>query len=510
MDSRLSGVRLYGAVAAGAVVFYLGTLWNHFAYDDNQIVQFNKLVLQFSGVWRAFVRPYWPPIVGGGLYRPLPLASYAIDWQLGGAAWWFHAVNVAWHAGASVAVAWLARRWSGERAALAAGLLFAVHPVHVEAVANIVGRAELMAALFAILCVYAALAHDRLGWSAAALAVGLLSKENAVVAPALIAWGWLVELVPRPSWRRMAAYAAVWLALGTGYVVVRWSVLGDELTSGVTLAPVFFHASPIAVRLTAVAALADVARLLVFPLKLRVDYSPVERTLVPTPLDPRFALGLLCVAAWGVLLWLTWRRWGGRRVEAFGLGWIAIALFPVSNLVFPVGVLLAERALYLPSAGLALAAGAWLKDLEARRFAVVLSVLVVAGGVRSALRVPVWRDTRAMIMSELEDSPRSFYGPAHMVVMYLNGHQPAKALEAFRAATAISDVTLSWLYVTGAEAAFETGHAAFADSILDRLELACRPCDFLYRYEASVARTRGYPVAADSFAARIGRVARPR
>src|SRR5438046_4831679 len=116
------------------------------------------------------------------MYRPLALASYAFDWQLGGAAWWFHAVNVAWHAGASVAVAWLARRWSGDLAALAAGLVFAVHPVHVEAVANIVGRAELMAALFAILPVYAALAHDRLWWSAAALAAGLLSKENAVVA----------------------------------------------------------------------------------------------------------------------------------------------------------------------------------------------------------------------------------------------------------------------------------------------------------------------------------------
>jgi len=501
VDSRLSGVRLYGAVAACAAVVYVGALWNQFALDDNQIVRFNTLVLQFSGVGRAFVSPYWPPVIGGGLYRPLPLASYAIDWQLGGAAWWFHVVNVAWHAGASVAVAWLARRWSGERAALAAGLVFAVHPVHVEAVANIIGRAELMAALFAILAVYVALAHDRLWWSAAALAAGLLSKENAVVAPALIAWGWMVGLAPRPSQRRMAAYAGVWVALGIMYVVVRWNVLGHELVG--RAAPVFFGASPVAARLTAVAALADVARLLVFPLTLRVDYSPAERTLVTTPFDSRFALGLLCVAAWGALLWLAWRR--GRRVETFGLGWTAIALFPVSNLVVPVGVLLAERALYLPSAGLALAAGVWLKDLERRRLTLLLGVLVVAGGVRSALRVPVWRDTRAMIASELEDSPRSFAGPAHMVVMYLTGHQPAKALEAYRAATEIYDVTLPWLQIQGAEAAFETGHAALADSLLDRVDLVCRPCDFYYRYESSVARARGYPAAADSFAARVGR-----
>ncbi len=496
----MSARRLYGAVAVCAAVVYAGALWNQFALDDNQIVRFNTLVLQFSGVWRAFVSPYWPPLIGGGLYRPLPLASYAIDWQLGGAAWWFHAVNIAWHAGASVAVAWLARQWSGERAALAAGLLFAVHPVHVEAVANIVGRAELMAALFAIVSVYAALARDRLWWSAVALAAGLLSKENAVVAPALIAWGWMMEMAPRPSRRRMAAYLAAWVALGAVYVVVRWNVLGHELVG--RAAPVFFGASPVAVRLTAVAALADVARLLVFPLTLRVDYSPAERTLVTTPLDPRFALGLLCVAAWGALLWLAWRR--GRRVEAFGLGWIAIALFPVSNLVVSVGVLLAERALYLPSVGLVLAAGAWLKDLETRRLGLVLSMLVLAGGVLTLLRVPVWRDTRSMITSELEDSPRSFAGPAHMVIMYLTGHQPVKALEAYRAATAIYDVTLPWLQIQGAEAAWETDSAALADSLLDRVDKVCK-CDGFYRYEASVARARGYPTAADSFAARGGK-----
>ena len=187
----------------------------------------------------------------------------------------------------------------------------------------------------------------------------------------------------------------------------------------------------------------------------------------------------------------------------------SIALFPVSNLVVPVGVLLAERALYLPSAGLVLAAGAWLKDLETRRLAVVLSLLVVAGGVRTALRVPVWRDTRAMIGSELEDSPRSFAGPAHMVVLYLTGHQPAKALEAYRRAIEIYDVTLPWLQIQGAEAAFETGQAPLADSLLDRVDLVCRPCDFFYRYESSVARARGYPVAADSFAARVGRAPDP-
>ena len=58
----MSARRLYAAVAICAAVVYVGALWNQFALDDNQIVRFNNLVLQFSGVWRAFVSPYWPPV----------------------------------------------------------------------------------------------------------------------------------------------------------------------------------------------------------------------------------------------------------------------------------------------------------------------------------------------------------------------------------------------------------------------------------------------------------------
>src|SRR5207244_10750216 len=95
------------------------------------------------------------------------------------------------------------------------------------------------------------------------------------------------------------------------------------------------------------------------------SYSYACLTCVTPSLAPWCALGLLCVAACAALLWLSWRR--GRRLEAFGLGWIAIAFFPVSNLAVQVGVLVAERALYLPSVGLACAAGALLRGRESRR-----------------------------------------------------------------------------------------------------------------------------------------------
>ncbi len=499
----MTGKRIFLVVALCALVAYLGALGNRFALDDLPIVLWNSLFAKPGAWWRAFASSYWPPELGGGMYRPFTVSTYALDWKVG---WvpWFHAVNLLWHAGASVAVAAVARRWAGDTAALAAGLIFAVHPVHVEAVANIAGRAELMAALFAVLAVYAALGRDHIWWSALAGALALLCKENGAVVPGLIVWGWVVGLA-RPPRRRMALYIASWLAVGAAYAVVRWYVLRPY--AGVyNVAAQFVGASPWAVRLTAVATFADFARLLVFPLTLRVDYSPAERTLVTSLLDGRFLLGLLCLGVWAALLVLAWRR--GRRLEAFGLGWIGLALLPVANLLYPAGVLVAERTLYLPSVGLALAAGAALGRLGAlqpRRLAWVLGLVVVVGGVRTAWRVPVWRDELTVVLSELEDSPRSFDGPSRMVGIYLSQHKPQKAFEAFSVAERIYN-RLPWLYMAGADVAFNLGRPGLADSMLARLEQLCSHCEFYYRFEAAAARARGDSAVADSLLGRLARL----
>src|SRR5882724_11394386 len=149
MFTIIDSKRLYAAVALCAIVVYFGAMWNRFALDDVPIIALNPLVAHPSGIWRAFTAPYWAPELGGHMYRPLVIAGFTVDALVDGTAW-FHAVNLLWHAGAAVAVAALARRWMDAAGALAAGLLFAVHPVHVEAVANVVGRAEVLATLFAV------------------------------------------------------------------------------------------------------------------------------------------------------------------------------------------------------------------------------------------------------------------------------------------------------------------------------------------------------------------------
>ena len=498
MDSR--DRRLYLAVIACALVPYLPALWNGFAMDDLYMIVWNPLVHSVQGVWHAFGGPYWPPDLGGQMYRPLPLATFAVDWAIShGHPVWFHAMNLLWHAGVAVMVAVFARRWADWSGALAAGLVFAVHPVHVEAVANVIGLAELMAAAGVCLAVYAAVVRQDVLLSGAALVLGLLSKENAVVAPALIGWAWIVGLPSRPTSRRMLAFAASWVVIAGAYLAVR-SVVLHPYARLHAIAPVFLGESALAGRLTAVAALGDVLRLLLVPLTLRVDYSPAERTIVRSLLDGRFLIGLACLAVWAGLLVMAWRR--QRRLEAYGLGWIAIAFLPVSNLLFSSGVLLAERTLYLPSVGLALAAGAALGRPPAQRLRVALALIVLAGGIRSALRTPVWHDDFSVTQSILKDSPESYRGPARAAAIFQSHRQPERALAALRTATRIYDADPT-LFIAGADAALTLGQSRLADSLLARAEQLCYRCSGSYRTQALAARSRGDSAIADSLLARM-------
>ncbi|HUF30618.1 MAG TPA: hypothetical protein VMM77_08110, partial [Gemmatimonadaceae bacterium] len=135
-------------VVVVALLVYGNALQNGFVLDDGPVVLRNPLVHSIDGLWRAFTESYWPPPSQGGQYRPLGTISFTLDWAIsGGDPRWFHAVNVLWHAAAALLVWYVALQLLAPAAALVAALLFAVHPVHVEAVANLVGRLEPMAAV---------------------------------------------------------------------------------------------------------------------------------------------------------------------------------------------------------------------------------------------------------------------------------------------------------------------------------------------------------------------------
>jgi tetratricopeptide (TPR) repeat protein len=406
-----------------AILLHLPAIGHDFVFDDRGAILENPLMTHVGDLPRLLVAPWWnTPRLPGTLYRPVTSASFAVDRALAGGfrPGWFHAVNVLLHGAMTWLVARLALLVLGSTTgALVAGLLFAVHPVHVEAVAGVVGRAEILAAGFAVagLLLHRVALGRRgrtasLAAAAAPLAVllAMLSKESALVAPALV---WLLDRVaPSPEAtpaRRRTLYGA-YLAAAAVALALRAAVLGGLGTG----AAIPFVDNPAAAagavrgRLTALTCLVRYAVLLVWPARLAADYSFNQIPVAAGWGDPMVVAGLLVamgVAGAGIVLL---RR---RSPAGFALLFVAIAMGLTSNLAVFIGTLLAERLMYLPSVGVCLLAGglaARPRSPRSARVAVAVALAAAAAGAgRTWTRLPDWRDDFSLYRSAAVVSPRS-------------------------------------------------------------------------------------------------------
>ena len=391
-------------VALVAFLVYANALANGFVLDDRGVIMRNALVTTPSSWWRAFIAPYWPAAVGAGQYRPLAIASFALDWAVsGGATWWFHLVTVAWHVAATVLVARFALELMSPAGALAAGLLFAVHPVHVEAVANNVGRAECMAAAGVLA---ALLLHRHGSWMAIPVfAAALFAKENALVfLPLAALHDVLIPARPRDriTVRRYLAYGGVAI-LWIGVVA---AIFLHHSTFSL-IAPAYVNASTAERLWTVLTVVPQYARLLIFPWDLSAGYEPQVIPLA-SGLSASAVAGLFLLGVTGVAAGLAWRR---SKAVAFALLWIPIAIAPVSNVLVITGVSLAERTLYMASIG-ACWLGGLAVDLLARRRVVRLipvAALGMAFAVRTWTRTPTWRDDRVFLVTLISTHPESYW-----------------------------------------------------------------------------------------------------
>jgi len=371
-------------------------------------------------------------------YRPFTTFTYMVNYAVlgnGPRPAGYHWVNLALHAFNVALVYALGILILGEAApAWALAAIWALHPLQTESVTNIVGRAELLAALgvlAGLLCHVkraSAEGRRRMGWLAglaAAQAVGLFSKENGAVLPALML---LYDLVwrERATWRRRVipyAVAAVPIAL---YLYLRSGVhihMVVEYTENPLVSAGFWTA-----RLTAVKVIGKYLWLFIWPARLSADYTynTVElfgwRWWNWEDAQALIALGICLAAALvAVLLAVRWRRTG--RPLLFFLLFFFLALAPASNVFMLGGSTMAERFLYLPSVGLAgcLVAGigalgrrGWLKPPAAARVAwAALGLVCLAFAARSYARNFDWHDERSLWASTVAVCPgsvRAHYG----------------------------------------------------------------------------------------------------
>ncbi|HSG09897.1 MAG TPA: DUF1736 domain-containing protein [Longimicrobiales bacterium] len=418
---RLRDGRWQIAVAAVAVVLYLPSVGFGWVYDDQMEVVRNTVIRSFANVPAMFSSTVW---AGSGmetyLYRPLALVSYAANYAVSGLSpWSYHLVNVLLHAGVAALVVRVGLLWGlSAGAAGMAGVLFAVHPVHVEAVAAVFARKDLLATLF----VLATLLSHRRGLSRggvnAALPIlwftlAMLSKEIGVVAlPLVLLQDLRLERDRRTFFDRrrvMVLYFGYMTSL-VAYLLIRVAVVG-----GFGIGETYWLDNPLVaasvpVRLvTAAVVLAKGVGLLVLPLNLSPDYSYDAIPPVTSVTDPRL-VGVLAVAA--LLAWgLAHHRW--RRGAAWAVGAYLVAIFPVANFAVVTGTIFGDRLLYLPSVAFCLsvgwAAGATIgRSPEAgpaiRTAAAVALLLLGAQTVRYSL---AWTDDIALFSWATATQPNS-------------------------------------------------------------------------------------------------------
>lgn len=432
-------------VGVAAFLVYANSLFNGFVFDDLITVRDNPIVREPRFLLYAFTTDYWRGTSSDLLYRPLTVFSYGIDNLVHGMRpLGFHLVNVLLHALVSLVVLRLTRQLIENKAvAFLTALLFALHPIHTEAVASIVGRAELLMSLFSLLAIqYFIEARSLPGPQArhkftACLLCFLfacLSKENGIMVPALILLAEASRCLSLRNWdpwrgdplRRAAYCYATLAATGVVYLLVRFMVLGNLTIAHAAENRMTFRGLLLGFPwhmqfANALQYFAKYLGLLFFPFRLSSDYSFDQLPAHASIWHWDIGIGALALAALVIVAAVSVKR---APPVFFGIAFFLVAFFPTSNFLIPIMTILAERTMYLPSFGFLLAA-AWVAVAALgerggvmnvgaatmrRRLAstacVWLALLLTFFSVRTLLRNREWHDEISLFASAVRICPR--------------------------------------------------------------------------------------------------------
>ena len=439
-----------GGLFALSFLLYANTLTHDYALDD-AIVIYNNMFVEdgLSGIpgiltkdtfYGFFKEEGKASLVAGGRYRPLTLVLFALEVQLFGKSPLVgHLVNGLLYGLTTVVLYLLLLKFfrpsQGQgRAffiALATSLLFAVHPIHTEVVANIKGRDEIVALLGSLAALYYSFRAYMENKPVLNIVVGLvfflglMSKENSITFLAVVpmAFYFFTKASPGVIVRQVSPFAIAAVV----FLAIRFSVLGFGLseptmemmnnpfvklegnqyvafTGGERLATVFYT-------------LGKYIQLLVFPYILTHDYYPRQ-------------IGVMTFGDWGAwlslvayvaLLVYALRQLPKKDPMSFAILYYLATLSIVSNLLFPVGTHMAERLMFMPSVGFCLALAIlgyrWVATRVAKGKApafdqlkpalAVLAFVALAYSVRTVLRNPAWKDNYTLFTTDIQYSPNS-------------------------------------------------------------------------------------------------------
>lgn len=422
-----------------ALLPYFNCLGNGYVYDDNFLILKHPALVGPFDLAKILAAPYWGEIHSALLWRPLTTLSFSLGPQLGiGSAFLPHLINLALHA--LVTVLWyrlLVRLFDQANVAWAAAAIFAVHPLHTEAVTWVSGRAELLCGAFSLAALHLALSVERrVRWLtplAVLLAVG--AKESAITLPMLLfAIGRTGRMAKSSASSGSGRASTLGLALASLipialYVVLRHQVLGSwsapatDAADNPMIGTNLFQRFP-----TILDCAGRYLGLTLWPARLAADYSAPVLSLLRTPTGFMW-LGTIALLG---LVALTVRR--RERIEGWGSTFTLISYAVASNVPVPIGTIFAERLFYLPSAGLILVCVAGIAMVVRTRVALLrpaqalLVLVLIAGAARTWVRNADWKDEASFFKAGVAAQPRSPKMQAAVAVVLNREHRPEEAL----------------------------------------------------------------------------------
>jgi Flp pilus assembly protein TadD len=397
-------VLLAAGIVALAGLLYLPTLRYDFVWDDKSLIVENQDLLApapFGFFGQSFAH-WWEEVshIPHSYYRPLVVTSLWLDRKLWGLnPLGFHLTNVLLNCGVGVLVALvLAEMLASFWPTLLGGLAFALHAAHVESVAFVSARTDLMMALFVLLAFLALVRYRRrpsgrqLALTLAPLAAALLCKETAILFPALALFVLTPELRQPARRGRALLLAGATAAVVVAYLVVRAIVLTGPAASWGEVGPGLRF-------MLAVNSFGRYALLSLLPFERRIFFFD-PRALAAFSWPTVVAPVALAAAVWAAI------RYRGAPV-GIGSSWFILFILPACDLLPPGPSFLSQRMLYLPTVGTVIVGAALAASVrQGRRALAALAALYVGViGWSAARSMPAWRNELSMATTMVAQSP---------------------------------------------------------------------------------------------------------
>ncbi|MBN1293038.1 MAG: tetratricopeptide repeat protein [Candidatus Latescibacteria bacterium] len=432
------------ALFAFSWLLYANSLTNGFAFDDKSLVINNKFVNESYTLGRIFSTTYREGVgfTGDSLYRPVVILSFVLNKGEKLDAFPYHFVNITLNACNGFLLFLLLYFLTGQvNIAFFSALIFSFHPIHTEAVANIAGRPELFCAFFLFL---SWIAFEKTKSLMISYCVGslsflaaLMSKETAIMLPFMIVAIDLIKSRPLKDRRMLFKYGSL-MFTAVLYLVIRWLVLKDKQGLNPEFVDNPIAQSPVMERLsTAFAVFVRYMYLMLAPYRLSSDYSYNQIPLQQSFLNIVPLVGLVLFIS---LLSLAFYLRKTNKIYTTGL---IIFLFPyllVSNIFFPIGTIMGERLMYIPSAGFSLMTG-WLIVYAFNKWRSVtvffLGIIFLLFSVKIYKRNQEWYDDFSLFSADRKNSSQSVKVLSNLAFLAGNNGDYKTAMSLYREALGI-------------------------------------------------------------------------